>query len=408
MAQQTKWNVETIKELIKDCKNRNEVKHKYPYVYSLCLKNKWMDLVSINLDPPQLKNNLTFDMIKLIAEKCESRSEFKHKHSAAYQTCKRNGWLEEIHKLVPCLKDKTIYTKKMCKEIISDVYSIKELQEKNYKVYKTILKNGWKTELCSHFIPIGNRLNRCIYVYIFPDNSAYVGLTYNIKLRNIAHITNYNYITDDDDVKSAVLEHIKLTGLSPELTQLTEYIPVEKAIELEETYYQQYKNNGFIMLNKAPTGNIGGNYLKWSYEELKIIAFGYNHKKDFERGNKNAYQAARKRDYFDEICAHMTPKVRKADKWNKIYCKEIADNYNDFKKFKEEQEYCYKVIMKNGWYDELCGHLHKNKPNGFWKIKENCRLEASKYKNKWEFQNKNSGAYCSSLTNGWLDEFFPK
>jgi hypothetical protein len=249
---------------------------------------------------------------------------------------------------------------------------------------------------------------RCIYVYEFSDNYAYIGLTYNLDKRNIAHITNYNYMKINEDVKkSSVFEHITKTKLTPILKQLTDYIEVEEAIKMEEYYVEKYKSEGWNILNKIKTGSIGGDYKKWTYNELKNEALKYQHRSEFEKNNRKAYSVALRWKILDDICEHMTILKRK-NKWTYEKCKETALLYTTLADFMNNQENCYKAIVRNNWYNELCSHLEKRKPNGYWDIKENCKEEALKYKNRWEYQVKEVAAYRSALKNHWLDEFYPK
>ena len=44
------------------------------------------------------------------------------------------------------------------------------------------------------------------------------------------------------------------------------------------------------------------------------------------------------------------------------------------------------------------------KPNGHWKIKENCIAEARKYNTSREWQLKSPGSMCSAYRLGWADE----
>lgn len=44
------------------------------------------------------------------------------------------------------------------------------------------------------------------------------------------------------------------------------------------------------------------------------------------------------------------------------------------------------------------------KPNGHWKIKENCLAEARKYSTPLEWQRKSPGSLCASYKYGWTAE----
>jgi hypothetical protein len=68
----------------------------------------------------------------------------------------------------------------------------------------------------------------------------------------------------------------------------------------------------------------------------------------------------------------------------------------------------YNKSLKEGWLNEICLHMVSNKkPNGYWNNYENCKEASLSCKTRNEFR-KISGAYSSSIKNGWLDKFFPK
>ena len=58
---------------------------------------------------------------------------------------------------------------------------------------------------------------RCIYAVEFPDNSVYIGLTYNFENRKKQHLTNS---------KSTVYKKVK-DYPNPLFKKLTEYIQLE-------------------------------------------------------------------------------------------------------------------------------------------------------------------------------------
>lgn len=70
------------------------------------------------------------------------------------------------------------------------------------------------------------------------------------------------------------------------------------------------------------------------------------------------------------------------------------------------EAFYYDKFKKEGWK-----MLNKAKTGSIgsgirkWSF-ENCKVEGKKHKNKSEFQKNASGAYFSSLRNGWLNELF--
>jgi predicted GIY-YIG superfamily endonuclease len=118
-------------------------------------------------------------------------------------------------------------------------------------------------------IKLGNHLKRCIYVGIFEDNYAYVGLTYNYNKRINEHINKSN---------SPIYKHIQESNLHPKFEQLTDYVNVDIASnKLEEFFKTYYENSGYKMLNINKTGAIGGSKIsKYTKEICQKEALKYN------------------------------------------------------------------------------------------------------------------------------------
>lgn len=155
--------------------------------------------------------------------------------------------------------------KEILKEITSKSEYLKDIDPKAYGVIRhhdaTYPDDPWREELFSHVVPLGNTFKRMIYVFEFPDNTAYIGLTYNEKQRQKSHQKS----------QSPVFKYKESTGLEPKFYRLTrdnngkiiktqnlEYIEASDAQKLENDAIQSYKNNGWTTHNAAPAGALGG------------------------------------------------------------------------------------------------------------------------------------------------------
>ena len=223
-----------------------------------------------------------------------------------------------------------------------------EFCEKSNVAYTKSLRMKWDDEICSHMIRLGNRENRCIYVYEFSDNCAYVGLTYNLIQRN-----NYRKLKNND----AVTKHIFETNLIPIIKQLTEYIPTNKASLLENEYIEKYRSNGWIILNRIKGGTIGG-VLKWNFEKCREEALKFNTRTEFKRGNDSAYKSAKRHSWFDEICSHM---IIINKHWTIDECNKRALKYNSRYDFAKNDRAAYTWACRKKILNEICQHMIKNK-----------------------------------------------
>jgi predicted GIY-YIG superfamily endonuclease len=189
-----------------------------------------------------------------------------------------------------------------CKNISEQFDNRTDFQKKYKGAYEFARLNGFLEDICNHMIVLGDMYKRCIYAFEFNDNHVYVGLTFNINTREKDHL---------NDEKSQVYKHIKSTNSKYNLIRLTDYIPVVNARFKEQEYVKLYEKKGWTILNSAKAGGTGGTPIKWSKDKCKKEALKYNHRNDFRKGSRGAYELARRNKWLDDICNHMTPILRK-------------------------------------------------------------------------------------------------
>lgn len=290
---------------------------------------------------------------------------------------------------------KIYWTKEKCIKEAKKYESRANFKKKSGGAYNSSIRCGWLDDVCKHMKIIGNKFNRLIYVYKFSDNHVYIGLTYNIEERDVKHKL---------DKRSSVYKHIKKTGLLPELT-FTRYMHVNKASELEGVILIKYKKEGFIILNKAKTGAVGGNNLKWTFEKCLDEAKKCKTRSEFYNTNNSAYNSARKKGWLNKVCSHMKKKkIKHKGYWTLEKSKGEALKYKTKMEFYKKSSGAYMALLRNGLLNIVCKNMKTKKPNGYW-TKEKCQLEFKKYNSITEFQKKSGGAYRASLEKGWLKEF---
>ena len=324
-------------------------------------------------------------------------NEFKKHNNAAYSASYRNGWLSEICKhMVSPQKPKGYWTKERCREESLKYRTITELQDNCGTVCKTIRKNKWVDELCSHMVspqkPKG---------YWTKERCREVASGYN----NRSHFQNNEHSAYDKSFKNKWLDEICSHMISPQ------------------------KPKGY-----------------WTKERCKEVALKYKNRTEFNKKSTGAYNRSVKSGWLDEICSHM--KIENNNTKRCIYSYEFGDNHvyvgltynlskrhNNRLKSENDQvtkhmkntelkpiqkqltdyidvndaikmeEYYLQKYINDGWII-----LNKTKTGAIggglkWSYIK-CREEALKYKNRTEFNKKSKGAYSSALKNKWLDDFF--
>ena len=256
------WTKDKCISVASSCKSEIEFREKFTLGYRISVKNGWLS--DIILDIKKLHPFLSWstkEVFHNISIKYDNRRDFRRENRGIYETSRLNNWLDEIclH-MDRLIKPSGFWTKEVCRNISSNFNTKSEFRKNNSVAYDRASRNGWIDEICLHMEIIGNRYNRCVYAYEFSDNCVYVGLTYNLSERHRHH--NINSVINN----SAVFRHVQKTSLVPTLIQISEYISVKDASELEGIKVDEYRKNGWNILNVSKTGSVGS----LPYKSFKI------------------------------------------------------------------------------------------------------------------------------------------
>ena len=246
-----------------------------------------------------------------------------------------------------------VWTKEKCLEEALKYKTKKEFQMGSKNAYYGAHRHGWIDEICTHMIIVGNRFNRSVYCYEFPDNSVYIGLTYDLNKRNNEHSSNE---------KSQVFKHIKKTKYTPNFKQLTKYLPAKEAQKMEEYYIEFYKSEKWNILNKAKPGSLGIDILVWNFENCKNEALKYTDRTSFIKFSSGAYKSASIYGWIDEICGHMPIKIKRKF-WDVDKCRVEALKYKTRNQFKKNACDAYSFAYRNNLLDEICVHMKRYNNN---------------------------------------------
>lgn len=142
----------------------------------------------------------------------------------------------------------------------------------------------------------------------------------------------------------------------------------------------------------------------WTKERCQEEALKYNNRTDFQKKSNGSYMSSHKNGWLDEVCGHMVYKQRPSGYWTKERCRNQSLKYNTIDELRKNGKGLYNSIIKNKWVDELCNHMeYLNKYKFRWD-KEKSKIEALKYDNRTDFFKYSKGCYMASNKNNWLNE----
>lgn len=296
------------------------------------------------------------------AKQYSSAYDLQRHNYSCYMGLKRNGWVYEAFPIKNGAKpmnywnnkDRVIEAAKQCSTKM-------EFKRRFGGAFNAAHRYGWEDEAFSGFtktikyVDLNKRIH-CVYVYeISKLKTCYVGRTSNLHNRDLSHRRGRKH-HDGTITYDILYTFCNDNGIEiPKPIVKEENLNGEESLIREDYWVNWYKDNGWIVLNKAKTGRLSGSLgaiKKWTYEACKEFCKDFTYKSELKKANYS----------------------------------------------------CYNACLKNGWFEEFGIHGKKNVPNGYWNNKENCLNEARKYKSKTDFIINSIGAYKGALKHDWIDE----
>jgi predicted GIY-YIG superfamily endonuclease len=373
------FSEEQIIQIAKKYPTINQFAVNHPNVYQQAYNKGLINKLKQLIQPAYKKWD--YESVSLEAEKYNNRKEFQKGSGGAYGWAVRHGVLDDITKNYNVLV--TNYDENSILQTALEYETVKDFIENDYNTYAAAQRRKILPKVTAHMRPLGNQKKRMVYVYEFPDNHVYVGLSYDLKERDRNHRTKN---------KSKVFQHIQTSGLKPFFKQATpNYLSVENAQELEEKLINDYRSKGWKILNVAKAGGLGGGLKTLTFDEVKKIALQYDGKNDFRLGNRRAYQTAKREGWFDDVTSHM---VDRMETWTPEKVIEMAKQYDYRVQVKLENPKLYSAISRMNLEDIAYQHMGEPRKNAGtqWDL-DSLQDEISKYDNISDFRNKSPNAY---------------
>lgn len=372
------WTKHRCEAIAKKYGRRSEFRKNEPAAYSAAWKNGWLDDICVHMLRP---HQYSMDECRLIALRYHVEREWRINSTASYIQARKNGWLPE---LTAHMKKMHRYTKEECQAEASKYVTRKEFIENAPQHYFRACNKHWIKDISQHMKRIGNYEFRKIYVFEFEDHHAYVGLAKDPGEREKEHLRS---------PRSYVYKYIKETECRYTFKELSDFLPKDIAAEQEDMWINRYADAGWIMINQKAGGDLGYDPTKYTKEVCAQIAKKYKYRVDFIRGDKLVYNAASRKGFLDEICAHMQLKRQMPTKEE---CERIANQYKTVTEFNKKDKNIYRYIRRKGWFAELCAHMKKRV---YW-TKESVVVEAQKYQSRMAFRKGSLGACNYAVKHG--------
>lgn len=388
------WSLMKLKKEAKKYKNKTDFMNGNKAAYSAARKHAQKDEILEHMPDRKKTKRIIWDEknIRELAKVLDNRTIFQKKYSGAAKMAKKLGIYNEITKHMKYMvKPNNTWTEKMVLDISSKFQTRGEFQKKAHDAYLAARRLGIMERVTKHMKRVGNRHKRAIYAFQFEDKSVYVGLTYNYEKRYDAHMKGNKQIIE------------KTNQMGHEFIMFNEYFDMETASIKESEKIKEYESKGWIILNKAKAGALGGNIRKWTKDNILDEALKYNSIGEFNKFNPSAYTAALNLGLKEEIKSHMT-NLRKPDGyWTKEEVLKEAKKYKTKSEFHKNSPSAFSYAKKLGIREECYKHMVLPSRIQKWTPVE-IKKEALKYKSRSDFQRGSRGAYKAATMQGIRDE----
>jgi hypothetical protein len=205
--------------------------------------------------------------------------------------CKKEPSIKEYGKCLSCIKERCIKSAKRCAN--SD-----EWRRKSYGVF-SIARDLKILDYCYEkaWDNIAHPF-RALYAFEHPDKSVYVGLTYDYDVRYRSHMRDHAVLIKKKALGGQIFKTFNI------------WYPIDIVGKKEDELIEEYRSNGWTILNKARGGSLGIVAGFWTTEGLMEDAKTHNTITEWRKSGSGGYYAAWNRGILPLCTSHM-PRTRK-------------------------------------------------------------------------------------------------
>lgn len=358
--------------------------------YTFALKNGFLDEICAHMETRWVKKWASKEACHREALKFNSRSAFAKGCDGAYTYAMRHGFLDEICSHMTPLWEKKWNSKAKCQSEALKYKRRIDFQRGCDGAYTYAMRHGFLDEICQHMetyfdvdsaekdkkraafvknkLQISNeewnkieyllcnpegyaiqssraRNKRLIYACEFEDHHVYVGLARNLKSRIAQHLGS-------SKEKSAIYLHMqKNPYLLPNFKVVRPFEDEEVAKIDEGLVEKEYETNGWIILNRAKTGSLGGYPSYWNHDRCVAVASQCVTRKEFCKKCSGAYASCARNGWLQEIYTIIDTNFM--NKWSNVKIKEAAENYSTKGEFRKGDPEAHYAAIRFNLIDSL-------------------------------------------------------
>ncbi len=364
--------------------------------YGIAREKKWLTECCRHMTRRKMPNNYwTKERCKKEAKKFESRTIFSKTHPAAYHAALKYKWIDDI-----CghMKTKVRYRGYSVEELADTAREFATRRDFRKAYPQMVLwagRRGILDQICSHMKPLGSRYRRQVYVFENPDRTAYVGLSYSAEARYKQHIFGKR----PDAVGRLLRRKKEEFGSRQVFKVLPGYFSQQEARNRERRLLQKYKRDGWLLLNSAKPGSLGGNIHKHTLDSCRKVCLKYTKRSQVDKNHSALYRAVLKNGWQKECFGHM--EIIKHDRYSDAYLLSVIAKVISLKDFQKKYKREHRAASKRPKYREWTAHLARER---IQHSRETVLANALKCRTRLEFFKRFPGDYAAAKRQGIFEK----
>lgn len=336
--------------------------------------------------------------------------------NTAYQMAHRKGWWDEISAHMKEAKKTAdgTYTKEYCASLVEGYSALRDFRRDHGGAYDAILNKGWLQELTGHLERgaekkptvwpderIQKYADRCTAKWEFKENypQAYWAA---VRVKRLDYLCRKLSNRRKDALpEHELLERFKQVHDFGYSYDFTNYKSTRSKIKITCAKHGEWEQR--IDAHLDGRGCVYCTGTKAWKPDLKKLADGYTDLAQFRLEQRNAYSLIVRNGWIDELCSHMDRNRR--DNLSKEECISIAADCKTVSEFKEKDASAYTKARTNGWMRDVGGHfVSPHVSRGYWQKKERLVDLASPFDQISKFKDEYPSAYSVAMKNGWKED----
>ena len=368
--------------------------------YQVALRNGWIEEMTWLLPAVRKPVRWTKEAVLEESKKYTTRWEFG-KNSPAYQVATKNGWINEMPWLLPYKVEPRKWTKEAVFNESRKYSTLKDFREASISAYVKASENGWFEEMPwlsrakrPHYWDDKERVKEeatkytCLADFNKKSTPAYLSAKRNGWLSEFNWLVPYvpqpkrwSKEVVDEEARKYTTRYAFSDGC-----------PGAYNVACHKGWINDYT---WLSRERRPNRNP-----KWNRETVFAEARKYDFRKDFQQQSNSAYNVARKEKWLDEMDWFKTYDFTQARRWTKEEVFRFSRQYHSRKEFQKGNSQAYKKAYLNHWLEEMPWIESKRRE---WD-RETVFEESKKYTARGAFSLACTSAYSIALKNGWLED----